>query len=308
MKKALFCCFCVVFSISLHAQLTYQNLRVEYDSAVTYKNLKIIPIRWKGPGGNDFRALSLADGVKRGKVVITERGTASTENVHWLRVNNTSDQPLFVASGELIAGGRQDRMVARDTILIPTGHDQYIPVMCVEEDRWSRREKKFIYFNYANPTLRKTLDIAKNQVVIWREVNRQLDGNKIVSPSLAYAANRLDKKRSPAVLEYFNFFHTKFQQTDSSIVGIVCMTDNKVIGSDIFANAFLLYGQLDALLYGYIEEAELGGAPVTIRDEKIKKYLDRFLGDEQSQEEYLKTNGKIFRYRGNVIHITAFGD
>src|SRR5882757_5285928 len=31
-------------------QLTYQNLFVDYDSAITYKNLKLIPIRWKPAG------------------------------------------------------------------------------------------------------------------------------------------------------------------------------------------------------------------------------------------------------------------
>ena len=124
------------------AQLTYKELLVDYDSAVEYKNLKVIPVRKKvsGPGGPQM--LSFGKAILTGKISVSERGTASTENVHWLRVNNNSGQPVFVASGELVIGGRQDRMVTKDTILQSLSSDQYIPVMCVEEGRWSEKEKK----------------------------------------------------------------------------------------------------------------------------------------------------------------------
>ena len=34
--------------------------------------------------------------------------------------------------------------------------------------------------------------------------------------------------------EYFQFFIVNFKNTDSSIVGFVCMSGDKVIGSDIY--------------------------------------------------------------------------
>ena len=122
-------CLC---SLALHAQLTYETLYVDYDSIWEYKNLKIIPIRPKHGQGNGMPgAISLSQAIQQGLATITERGTASTENVHFLRINNHSDKSLMISSGELIAGGRQDRMVAHDTILASDGKDQYIPVMCV---------------------------------------------------------------------------------------------------------------------------------------------------------------------------------
>ena len=128
------------------AQLTYETLYVDYDSAWQYKNLKIIPIRPKGDFGKTIPGIiSLSQAIKQGVAIVTERGTSSFENVHWLRINNNSDKSIFISSGEIIAGGRQDRMVARDTILSPSPKDQYIPVMCVEELRWTeKKEKKFI--------------------------------------------------------------------------------------------------------------------------------------------------------------------
>jgi hypothetical protein len=292
------------------AQLTYQYLQVDYDSAITYKNLKIIPIRFKGPGDGRLQPeiISLSNAIKRGYAVVSERGTASTENVHWLRINNNSDKAIFIGSGEVILGGRQDRMITKDTILLPSSSDQYVPVMCVEEGRWSKKEKKFSYLSYATPALRKVLNQSSNQVAVWREIFNHLQYNGIHSPTLSFAARRQDKKFAPLMQEYHDFFMEEFKNGDSTVTGIVCMTGDRILGCDIYAGTNLFYDQLEALLPGYIEEAISYGKGVTIRQEKIKEYLDKILTDEKSQEEYLKENGKIYRYKEKVIHITGYGE
>jgi hypothetical protein len=299
----------VVFFVNgaAYAQLTYDNLFVDYDSAWKYKNLKIIPIRPKGGFGNqNSGVISLSQALARGLATVTERGTASTENVHFLRINNNSNKSLLISSGEVIAGGRQDRMVARDTILAPSGKDQYIPVMCVEENRWSEKEKKFVYSNFANPYLRKVLDQNKNQVLIWKEITSQLEQSGIKSISLAYLSRYADKKMTPYYDEYFKFFQQKFRNSDSSIVGFVAVSGDKVIGSDIYAGKDLFFSQLDPLLKGYIDGAILYGTPVSLPDDKVKEYMDQLLKNEKSQEEFVKYNGKIFRQNGEVIHINTF--
>ena len=293
------------------AQITYETVFVDYDSAWQFRNLKLIPIRSKGrgPGGssvNNTEVISLQQGLKTGLLTISERGTASTENVHWLRLNNRSKKPVFVASGEVMIGGRQDRMVTKDTILVPTGKDQYIPVMCVEEGRWSEREKRFIYANYANPRLRKVLDQTKNQVRIWKEISNQLDTSKITSPTLAYAAPHPDKKMPLYRDEYLNFFLNKFQNSDSTILGFVCISGNKIIGCDIFSGNNLFYSSSDALLPGYIEEAIRFGKIPDVEDRLVKTYMDQFMIDERSQEQYLKKNGKLYKYNNQVFHLTAY--
>ena len=68
----------------------------------------------------------------------------------------------------------------------------------------------------------------------------------------------------------------------------------------------LFYGELQPLLHGYIEEAiSFGSAPV-INNKKIKEYLDPILTNESSQEEYLKKNGKVYKYKDKVVHITGY--
>ena len=311
MKTWWYILLCMLIFQTASAQITYETVFVDYDSAWQYKNLKLIPIRTRGGGavglaGNNPDVISLGQGLKSGVLSLSERGTASTENVHWLRLNNKSKKPVFVASGEVMIGGRQDRMITKDTILLPTGKDQYIPVMCVEEGRWSEKEKKFIYANYANPRLRKVLDQTKNQVRIWREISNQLDTNKITSSSLAYAAPHPDKKMPLYRDEYLNFFLEKFRKADSSIVGFVCISGNKIIGCDAFSGNNLFYSSSDALLPGYIEEAIRFGKIPDVDDHSVKTYMDQFMIDEKSQEEYLKKNGKLFKYNNRVFHITAY--
>jgi hypothetical protein len=288
------------------AQLTYKELFVDYDSAVEYKNLKVIPVRKKAGGPADKQILSFGKAIQTGKISVSERGTASTENVHWLRVNNKSGQPVFIASGEMVIGGRQDRMVTKDTILQSSNNDQYIPVMCVEEGRWSEKEKKFIYASFANPKLRRVLDQSKNQVLVWKEIYAQLDSSNINSPTLAYAAKRIDKKHILFSDEYLRYFLKKLNDNDSSIVGFVCMTGDKIIGSDIYSDPGLFKDQIENLLSGYVEQAISYGSPSLITDEAIKKYLNQFLIDEESQEGFLRKNGKIFKNNGKAFHITSY--
>jgi hypothetical protein len=178
--------------------------------------------------------------------------------------------------------------------------------MCAEEGRWSAKEKKFSYNNYANPHLRKILDSSTNQVLVWKEIHRQLGSSNLKSPTLAYTDIRREKKRIASNEEYFKSFYERFSKTDTTVVGIVCMSGDKIIGCDVFAGRNLFLSEVAPLLRGYIEEAQVFGAPVNVPDKKVKEWLDNFMIDEASQKEYLKKHGKIFTYNGKVIHITAY--
>ncbi|HSB92974.1 MAG TPA: DUF6569 family protein [Flavitalea sp.] len=302
--KALFTLIILLQSSILIGQVTYQQVYVDYDSSFEYHNLKIIPVRSKGPA--TLAVVSLSSAIKHGWVTITERGTASTENVHWLRINNKSNKSIFLSSGEMVTGGRQDRIVSKDTILEPTGRDQYVPAMCVEEGRWSEKEKKFQYAGFTNPSLRKVIDQSKNQLVIWKEIYNQLEAAKLHNPTLAYSALRNDKKISLEAGSYYQYFMNRINQTDSNLVGVICVSGNKVLGADIFAAGNIFYDELPSLLPGYIESAIVNGVAPKVPDADVKLFADKVLSDELQQEEYCRKNGKLFRYKGRVIHVTAY--
>jgi hypothetical protein len=260
------------------------------------------------PGATGANVVPLGEALSKGMVTVTERGTTSFENVHWLRFNTHTDKSVYIGGGEIITGGRQDRMIVRDTILNPSDKDQYVPVMCVEEGRWSEKEKKFGYGNYANSDLRKTLDSGHNQVLIWNEVNRELQAGQFKNwnKSDAYESRYLDKKYLLKGQVYFNYFMDKFRHSDSTIVGFIALSGDNIIGSDVFDGTYLFYHQLEPLLWGYVDEAVNSGSPVTVKDAAVKRYADKLLKDEETQEEFVKENGKIFRVGGHVVHVNTF--
>ena len=307
MKLLLTTCLLFVL-LSATAQLTYPTLYVDYDSAWTFKNLKIIPVRKKNGGGPPpgGEIVPLASALDKGMITITERGTTALENVHWLRFNTHGNTPVYIAGGEIISGGRQDRMIVRDTILQPMEKDQYVPVMCVEEGRWSDKEKKFAYGNFANSGLRKTLDSTHSQVQIWLEIDRQLQEGKFKNKTSAYMSRFEDKKYIKESDEYFKFFMGHFARTDSNVVGFVAITGDKIIGTDIFDGTDLFYPQLDPLLHGYIDEAMEAGAPVTLKNPPVRRYMDKLLQDEHSQQQFVKDKGTIFKEGGRVIHVNTY--
>jgi len=292
------------------AQLTYAQLFVDYDSAIVYKNLRVIPIRNKGNGNPATPSLrntiSFGQAMQQGLITVQERGTAAVENVHWLSMYNNSDKNILVSSGEVLAGGRQDRIVTHDTIVPARSGRIDLPVMCVEENRWSEKDKKFVYQKMANTHLRKTLDETRNQVLVWKEINNQLEKDKVKNKTLSYLSRSKDKVFTAQQNEYWQYFENKFRQADSNIVGIVCMSGDKIIGSDIFIAPNLFYGKLAPLMQGYIEEATVFGAVPIVSNERVRNYLDQFLKDETSQEEFVKKNGRLFKAEGKVIHITTY--
>ena len=311
-KMQKWCTICILLAANhVFGQLTYEHLFVDYDSAVSYKNLRVIPIRNKGKAGSLSSILqntvSFSQALQQGLVTVQERGTASTENVHWLSLYNNSDKNVFVSSGEVLAGGRQDRMVSKDTIVLAKSGRIDLPVMCVEEGRWSEKDKKFIYSKMANTHLRKTLDESRNQVLLWKEINNQLEKDKIKNKTLSYLSRDKDKAFIALQNDYWQFLEPWFaRQRDSNVVGIVCMSGDKIIGSDIFISKNLFYGKLQPLIMGYIEEATLFGAAPKVTNVQVRNYLDQFLIEEGSQEEFLRKNGRLFKAGGKVIHITSY--
>ncbi len=294
-------------TLQAFSQITYETVWVDYDSAWIYKSLKLIPVRQKGGevnrGGN--KMISLSKALAQGLATVSERGSASTENVHWLRIKNNSDMSIFVASGQTFVGGRQDRMISRDTILPASTKDQYVQVMCIEELRWSEKEKKIMYSHYANNKLRHVLDKTKNQLLVWKEIYGQLENTNSTSTTFAYNALRQNKVYQLNENEYLTYFIDKLKN-DSTALGMICVSGDKIIGTDIFIYRSMFRDEFESLLYGYVNEALLRGGDPSISDPEVKIFADKILTDEHMQEEYCKKNGKIFRADNKVIHVTAY--
>jgi hypothetical protein len=97
-----------------------------------YENLTVYFVRAKTLGGPV--PLTLQEALEKQKVRVIETG-----NVNELAVENLSEEEVFIQSGDIVKGGRQDRALTVSLVLPP--HSGRIPIaaFCVESGRWSPR-------------------------------------------------------------------------------------------------------------------------------------------------------------------------
>ena len=69
-----------------------------------------------------------------GSVKVVETG-----EVNELKIENTGGEPVFIQSGDIVKGGRQDRTLTTSLILPPHSGEIPIASFCVEHGRWSQR-------------------------------------------------------------------------------------------------------------------------------------------------------------------------
>jgi len=317
MKKTLL--LLTLFSVfsTAFAQFTYEHLEVDYAGALEFKDLKIIPIRAKASfaevnqrAENLNNALSLEQALANDQAIITERKNAKGRirpRVNTLTIENFSDRPVFLMSGEVITGGMQDRVIARDMLIEPRSGRVNIPVYCVEEGRWTSgtRKKKFKNYHEASMHLRFVIDREQNQGAVWSEISKENKRDNIRTSTQAYTAHANSPDYIRRENEYLSFFNDKFQNREN-IVGFVGVTGGIVMGCDIFATPDLFYREYNNLIFAYIDEALTFGLPVTMTDAAVKRYMDNLLSNSAMQDRFVRQNGKMFKQGEQIIHITTY--
>jgi hypothetical protein len=134
--------FCFACASSTEAQLGGpENKAPEQFAASNYvvsgpyshKNLTIFLLHGADQR-QDKTPLTLQEAMERKMVVVHETG-----DVNNLAVENLSDEEVYVQSGDIVKGGRQDRVLALDLIVPPKSGKVQIASFCVEQGRWSGR-------------------------------------------------------------------------------------------------------------------------------------------------------------------------
>ncbi|MCB9745294.1 MAG: hypothetical protein H6741_08900 [Alphaproteobacteria bacterium] len=94
-------------------------------------------------------------------------------SVPTLRFTNTGDLPIFATAGEVVLGGKQDRVLTEDILLKP-GETQAVAVNCVERGRWSEGAQgaAFSYGGRSEVALRRVLRTEKDQGRTWEAVSK----------------------------------------------------------------------------------------------------------------------------------------
>lgn len=88
--------------------------------------------------GSDFDSrtefLTLEEAMEKKQVIVKETGTVSE-----LRIKNVGDEVVFIQSGDIVMGGKQDRTLQFDMILPGKSAEFPIKSFCVEAGRWRPR-------------------------------------------------------------------------------------------------------------------------------------------------------------------------
>lgn len=101
--------------------------------------------------------LTLDEGLRSGEVVVTEYGNIrglvrrhnlpapqqAGDQVNELVLVNNSKRPLLLLAGEIVAGGKQDRVIGMDRIVPGESDPIDLNVFCVEPGRWTGSSDQF---------------------------------------------------------------------------------------------------------------------------------------------------------------------
>lgn len=246
--------------------------------AIEHRGLQIFPII-AGREADTSSFLTLDEGLKSGTVVVSELGQGSLirrrqtlppieqPQVNKLALENRSDRILVLLAGEVVSGGKQDRIIARDRLVAPGGQLP-LDVFCVERGRWHGMSASFnSRATITNPSVRREAQVARDQAKVWGAVGGTLGGvaNSVAAPveapTGAYesiyasrgAAKAIDTSSQDLAQQYERALSGKL--AGARVVGVVVAVNGEVIWADVFASPELFRRYWPKLLRSYVVEA-----------------------------------------------------
>lgn len=227
--------------------------------AIKIKSLAITPIVSTDPPAQlaqDDDMLVLDEAFPKKLVEIKEVAGGS---VNSLQLVNRADQPLFLLAGEVIIGGKQDRIIGSNTI-IPAKTTQDVPVFCVEHGRWHGESNEFTTAKaLAHGRLRGHASFDSQQAV-WDEVAAKNEKRKTTTSTDTYRhVAEQEQEQGGPVLDWQQQVDAALAKVDADdrahLVGFAVALNGKVATIDRFGSP-KLFGKLkDKLVKSYITEA-----------------------------------------------------
>jgi hypothetical protein len=288
-------------------------------SPISHGNLTIFPVI-AASTHDTSQFLTLDEGIRSGEVVVTDSGNIAPlirrrgpypvprtgAQVNTLVLINNSKHPLLLLAGEIVTGGKQDRVIGKDRIVPPESDPIDLGVFCVEPGRWVARSDKFGTIpELAQPSLRAKAMVDKDQQKVWDQVATSRATIVTVAPEAAPAIDRgnsyaqamdntevkrkLDEIVVPMEQSYTQLMH---QLRDRHAVGVVVAVNGQIIWADIFASPSLLEKYWPKLVRSYAAEAMVERAndkPVT------EAVAEAFLENLQGNHEVVDTEAGVFR-------------
>jgi hypothetical protein len=284
--------FCFLLAIPALAGIPKENGSYRVLPAIVRGNLAIFPVV-AGHSQDTSQLMTLDEGVRSGQVTVTEaederglvrpgqpipqrRGGAE---VNRLVLYNNSSRPLLLLAGEIVTGGKQDRVIGSDRIVPPNTGPIDLGVFCVEPGRWVGSSEKFgsMGAQMAQPSVRTPAMAERNQNQVWDNVrasNAKMaaalssDEAAAMQGTSSYAkvfASEPVKKRIAGYGGAESEQAILRELRNRGAVGVVVAVNGRVLWADAFASTELLSKYWPKLMRSYVAEAmtsaSTGAAP-----------------------------------------------
>src|SRR5687768_2941888 len=209
--------------------------------------------------------LTLSEALETGAAVLHETG-----DVNRLMIEVKGDRPVFIQSGDVVKGGRQDRTLATDAILTAEMGRMPIAAYCVESGRWSRRggesAERFSQslHRVAGSPMKKSSNTAfakSEQGKVWADISHTMDalhasiGSEVAdtaSPSSFQLA--MESQRMDTSVEPFMKALGGLPAKDDRSVGLAYAIDGKLVAADVYATPELFSACYRGLLRAAVVE------------------------------------------------------
>ena len=217
--------------------------------------------------------LTLEEALQKGAVRLHE-----TSNVNELQIENLGDEEVFVQAGDIVKGGKQDRVLSVSLPLPPRSGRVPIASFCVEQGRWTARGGENVQQFSSSPSAvpsRKAkiamrapvpdprLDsVAGRQGEVWRtvaETQSRLSAN--VGAPVAAPQSRTslqlsleNEKLGEARAAYVKALAASGEKADD-IVGFAFAVNGKVNSADVYPSNGLFRKMWQKLLMASATEA-----------------------------------------------------
>jgi hypothetical protein len=288
----------VGFAVSLAALLPFVSLPATADGLrvsepQVYANLAIYPVY--GDASGSVVPLTLEEAIATGQVKVSETGA-----VNDLKIENIGNHEVFVQAGDIVKGGRQDRVLSVDLLLPPKSGQVSIAVFCVEPGRWSARGLEnaaaFSGSAYAMPSHGAMLEIqsfaaglaaapadrapdpSQTQQEVWASVRATQDSlSHSVDPSVTKSASPSslqlsleNEKLKQAQAAYVGSLQSS-GEASADIIGYVYAINGKIRSADVYASNALFRKMWSKLLAANATEAigdksAAAGSPPSVKD------------------------------------------
>ncbi|MEO7672764.1 MAG: DUF6569 family protein [Pyrinomonadaceae bacterium] len=221
-----------------------------------YKNLTIFLLHGKDEASGK-NVITLQEAMERQLFFVYE-----TSDVNELEVENRSKElDVFIQSGDIVKGGKQDRVLAVSIIIPARSGRVKIEAFCVESGRWQKRgEEDSTKFNSSNERivtkeLKMAANGARSQQEVWSQVSEaQARLGKNVGGSVA-----ADKSKSSLQLSL----------EDSKVVATVDEYIKSLSG--------IVNGKSDVIGYAFAINGKMNSADVYVSNALFKKVWMKML-------------------------------